>query len=160
MKRFMTTIGFATAASILLSQPASQKPATPPTEEQQIIEMERQWAAAIQKQDVAAMSNFLSGRYFLAIGVQGEALKIVPREAWLGTLKFYVTTSFKIDDIHVHVYGDTAVALMLYSQKATVKGQDRSAQFLITDVWIKEAGGWRVAERHSSRPEQPVAARP
>lgn len=124
------------------------------------MESERLWAAAIQRQDLAAMTSFLSEKYYLGIGVQGEPLKIIPRAAWLDTLKFYVTASFKIDDSHVSIYGDTAIVLMLCSQKATVRGQDRSAQFLITDVWIKEAKGWRVAERHSSRPEQPSAARP
>ena len=160
MKSFMTTLSLAAAGCVLLAQPASQKPAATQSTEQQIIEMERHWAAAIQRQDVASMGGFLSDDYFLAIGVQGQDLKIVPRAAWLDNLKFYVTTSFKIDDVHVHVYGDTAVVLMLYSQKATIRGQDRSAQFLITDIWIKKASGWRVTERHSSRPEQPVAARP
>jgi uncharacterized protein (TIGR03067 family) len=121
--------------------------------EQQIIALERQWAFAIQKQDAAAMSRFLSENYFLAIGAQGGALRIVPKAAWLANLKTYVTSSFNFDDIQVHVYEKTAIVLMLFSQQATVNGQDRSAQFVITDVWVNEPTGWRVAERHSSRPE-------
>ena len=56
----------------------------------------------------------------------------------------------------------TAVVLMLYTQQATVgrTPTDRSAQFLITDIWVKRKGAWRVAERHSSRPEQPPTPRP
>ena len=160
MKRILTILCLVAAGNFFFAQTAPAKLSTDQATEQQIKDIELQWAIAIQRQDTVSMSNFLSEKYFLAIGVQGESLKIVPRNVWLNTLKFYVTNSFKIDDIQVHLYGDTAVALMLYSQKAIVHGQDRSAQFLITDIWVKETDGWRVAERHSSRPEQPIAARP
>ena len=86
--------------------------------------------------------------------------QIITREHWLSGLKDYVTESFSIDDIKVNVYGNTAVAMLMYSQKATVRGQDRSTQFVLTDIWIKEDKGWVIAERHSSRPEVPAVTRP
>ncbi len=136
-------------------------PVQPHTEvEREIIELEKQWAAAIKRQDAAAMSQFLAESYFLAIAAAGRPLQVVPREEWLATLKDYVTESSTIDDIRVGVYGDTAVVLMLYTQKATVRGRDRSAQFVLTDIWVKQKDGWRVAERHSSRPEPAPAPRP
>jgi hypothetical protein len=30
---------------------------------------------------------------------------------------------------------------MLFAQEATVRGHDRSAQFAITDIWVKEPAG-------------------
>lgn len=128
--------------------------------EQQIIELERQWAAAIKRQDAAAMSQFHADSYFLAIGVQGMPLRIVSREQWLDNLKYYVTESYAIDDIRVSVYEKMAVVFMLFTQKGTVRGQDRSAQFVITDIWLKQKDGWRVSERHSSRPEPQAVTRP
>ncbi len=151
---------FALLAALILVIGARAAGAAPPGTEEQILALEKQWAAAIQRQDVAAMPQFLSDGYFLGIGVAGVGFRIVPRAAWLETLKVYETKAFSIDDAQVHVYGDTAVAFMLVSQEATVKGQDRSGQFVITDVWVKEPAGWRVAERHSSRPEPKPAARP
>ena len=130
---------------------------TPPEE---IIDLEKSFAAAIKSQDSSQTEKFLSDTYFLAIGVQGTSLQVIPRERWLLGLKDYVTESFSIDDIKVNVYGNTAVALLLYSQKATVRGQDRSAQFMLTDIWIKGDKGWTIAERHSSRPEMPAVTRP
>ena len=153
-----STLAAAAAFSFVAGAAAAETP--PAGTEEQIVSLEKQWAAAIQRQDVPAMTQFLSEQYSLVIGVQGEALKVVPRAAWLDTLKFYETKTFHVDDIRVRVHGDTAVVFMLFTQQATVRGQDRSAQFAITDVWVKEAAGWRVAERHSSRPEPKPAARP
>jgi ketosteroid isomerase-like protein len=151
---------FALLTAFLCASAGRAAAATPPGTEEQILALEKQWAAAIQRQDVAAMPQFLSDGYFLGIGVAGVGFRIVPRAAWLETLKVYETKAFTIDDAQVHIYGDTAVAFMLVTQEATVNGQDRSGQFVITDVWVKEPAGWRVAERHSSRPEPKPAARP
>lgn len=121
----------------------------------EIAAMEKSWNATIMKRDVAAMEGFLAPSYFLAIGVKGQPLRVVPRATWLQNLPNYKVESYSIDDIKVNVYGKFAVALMMYTQKAAVgkEGQDRSAQFVLTDIWIKSGKGWRVAERHSSRPE-------
>ena len=158
MKIIFATLIFTVAAA--LPAVAQTSPSGASAAGQEIIELEKQWNAAIQSQDVAGMSRFLADSYFLAVAIEGRPLQVVPRERWLENLKFYKIHSHNIDDIKVNVYGNTAVALMLFAQKATVgRAQvDRSAQFLITDIWVKQNDGWRVAERHSSRPEQPPAS--
>ena len=130
------------------------------TAQEEIIDLENSFATAIMNQDVEQIKKLQADTYFLAIGVQGMPLQIILREKWLLGLKDYVTESFSIDDIKVNVYGNTAVALLMYSQKATVRGQDRSAQFILTDIWIKEDSDWVIAERHSSRPETTAVVRP
>ena len=156
----MKTRRLALFASLLLSIGARAAAAEPSGTDEQIIALEKQWAAAIQRQDVDAMPQFLSDGYFLGIGVAESGFRIVPRGAWLEALEGYATKSYRVDDAQVHVYGDTAVAFLMVTQQASVKGQDRSGQFVITDVWVRQPGGWRVAERHSSRPEPKPAARP
>ena len=157
---FATLILMSAAALPAAAQTSSGKDAG--AAGQEILELEKKWNAAIQSQDVAGMGKFLADSYFLAVAMEGRPLQVVPRERWLENLKFYKIHSHSIDDIKVHVYGEAAIVLMLFTQKATVgRAQtDRSAQFLITDVWVKQKGGWRVAERHSSRPEQPPPPRP
>ena len=122
------------------------------TPQDEIIDLEKSFASAIKSQDTMQTKKFLSGTYFLAIGVQGMPLQIVSRDRWLLGLQDYVTESFSIDDIKVNVYGNIAVAMLMYSQKATVRGQDRSVQFVLTDIWINGDKGWLITERHSSRP--------
>jgi ketosteroid isomerase-like protein len=147
----LASLGFATITS---GQTGSTK-----TPQEQIIDLEKSFAAAIKTQDTVETKKFQADTYFLAYTVQGMPIQIVPRQAWLTMLKdYYVTESFTIDDIKVNVYDNTAVAMLMFTQKATVRGQDRSGQFVLTDIWHKGNKGWLIAERHSTRPGPPVPA--
>ncbi len=128
--------------------------------EAQIANLERGWTAAFALKDIAAMQRFLADGYALIIAVEGERLQVVPRNAWFDSLEDYQIDEATIDQIYVRAYGDVAVAVMLWRQRASLHGADRSAQFTLTDIWVKQANGWRLAERHSSRPEHPGSARP
>jgi ketosteroid isomerase-like protein len=147
----LVSLGFATITS---GQKLSSK-----TPQEQIIDLEKSFAAAIKTQDTVETKKFQADNYFLAYTVQGMPIQIVPKQAWLTMLKdYYVTESFTIDDIKVNVYDNTAVAMLMFTQKATVRGQDRSGQFVLTDIWYKGNKGWLIAERHSTRPGPPVPA--
>ena len=130
------------------------------TQESEVLELEKKWADAIKRRDASSAEKFLSEGYFLAIGVQNTPLLIVPRERWLAALETYVTDSWVVHDVRVHVYSNTAVVVMAGTQKATVRGEDRSGQLMITDIWVNHGEGWRVAERHSSRAEPEPNVRP
>ena len=47
---------------------------------------------------------------------------------------------------------DVAVAHVKSSQVATIQGKDWSGVFLMTDVWVKRAGRWRVTARQGLGP--------
>ena len=84
-----------------------------------------------------------------------ERLQVVPRNAWFDSLEDYEIAEAAVDQYYVRAYGDVA-AVMLWRQKASLRGADRSAQFTLTDIWVKRANGWRLAERHSSRRSTPA----
>lgn len=128
--------------------------------EARISNLERQWAAAFQRKDVAALQKMMADGYSLVIAVESLPLQVVPRNAWLEALADYSITEASVDHLHVRMYGDVAVAVMLWRQTATLHGEDRTAVFMLTDIWVNVDGEWRLAERHSSRPEHPGAARP
>ena len=128
--------------------------------EQELKERENLFALAIKSQDTKLTDFFLADSYFLAIGVEGSPFQIISRENWQAGLKDYVTKSFSIEDLIVNVYGNTAVVLMYYTQQATVRGENRNAQFVITDVWVKSENDWKIVSRHSSRPEISNTTRP
>lgn len=128
--------------------------------EAHISNLERQWAAAFQRKDVAALQKLMADGYSLVIAVESLPLQVVPRDAWLEALTDYSIMEASVDHIHVRMYDDVAVAVMLWRQTATLQGEDRNAVFMLTDIWVNVGGEWRLAERHSSRPEHPGAARP
>jgi hypothetical protein len=153
MKRFLIIlVAILIAESSILAQQPKVKNA-----QEEIIELEKSFAELVKSQDTNQIKKLQSETYFLAVGVQGKPLQIIPRNRWLNNLKNYVVESYSIDDIKVNVYENSAVVLMLFTQKATSGGQDRSAQFLLTDIWVKKHNSWVIAERHSSRPEVVVA---
>ena len=128
--------------------------------EAQIADLERRWTAAFQRKDVAAMQRFLADGYALIISVEGNGSR--SSRATPGLKAWRITRSKRRPSTRSMSasYGDVAVAVMLWRQKASLRGADRSAQFTLTDIWVKQANGWRLAERHSSRPEHPGSARP
>ena len=158
MKKFI--LSSTVLLQVLLSGLCMAQQESAKTPQDEIIKMEKTLADAIKSQDTIQAGKVQSASFFLAIGIQELPIQIVTKSQWLANLKDYVTESYNIDDIKVNIYGNTAVAMMLYTQKATVRGKDRSAQFLITDIWNKGNLGWKISERHSSRPEQRTIVRP
>ncbi len=128
--------------------------------EAQIADAERRWANAFQRKDIVALQQLMADDYSLIIAVENMPLQVVPRNAWLESLDDYDISTASVEHIHVHVYDCVAVAVMLWRQTARLHGEDRSADFMLTDIWVQQDEGWRLAERHSSRPEHPGAARP
>lgn len=128
--------------------------------EAHISALERQWAVAFKNKDAFALQNLMADGYSLIIAVEGLPLQVVPRNAWFERLNDYEIDSVSIDHIYVRIYDSMAVAVMLWRQEARLAGQDRSGQLMLTDIWVNQEGEWRVAERHSSRPEPASVAHP
>jgi hypothetical protein len=152
MKQILTLL----LALTIVDTPISAQQQDSKTTQEEIVALEKSFAEAIMSRDTVQAKKLQAETYFLAVGIKGQPLQLVPRTRWLSNLQNYVVESYSIDDIKVNVYGNTAVALLLFTQKATTGGADRSAQFLLTDIWVKESNTWLIAERHSSRPEIPA----
>jgi len=120
--------------------------------EQELIERWHGWQASIEARDVSAASGYLADDYALVL-VQPERA-IVPRAAWLALLPDYVVSGYAIEAQVVEVSGDIGLILHRARQEATVNGADRSDTFVLTDVWRRTDGVWRVWRRHST----PLAA--
>lgn len=126
------------------------------SEEQTIRAREKAWNDAILKHDGAAAERFMSADYFLARTAAGTPLVTVAREQWLVTLKTYFLKEMHFGEMMVHVYGDVATVVYKYSQTAAPNGPAAPpGDALITDIWVKRDGSWKVAARYSSRFEMP-----
>jgi ketosteroid isomerase-like protein len=116
--------------------------------EQELIQIERDWCAAITKKDSAFLARVLADEY-TSVGSGGGTSTKASALANLKSadpLSSCVNTNFK-----VRVYGDAAVVTGLSTQSGTSKGvafKDR--QVLWTDTFIRKDGRWQCVAGQST----------
>ncbi len=116
--------------------------------EQDLLERWARWQRAIEDRDVHAAGDCLDDDYALELVQPVRA--VIARAHWLAALPDYVVSSYQIEDQIVDIDGDSAVVLHRARMQAIVSGVDRSGIFVITDVWRRTGGVWKVWRRHST----------
>jgi ketosteroid isomerase-like protein len=106
----------------------------------------------VEQRDVPGAEAVLDPDFALVL-VQ-PATATMPRQRWLEVLPDYVVHDYEVEELVVDRHGDWAVALHRDRMRATVLGADRSGVFVISDVWRRGDGEWRLWRRHST----PVSA--
>jgi hypothetical protein len=114
-------------------------------------ELERRLAdfqRAIEARDSEAAQSVLDESYALVL-VQPTPV-IVTRAQWLAMLPDYVVHEWTVQESVVDVDGDCAAVLQRGFQRAVVQGQSRDGLFVVSDIWRRRAGLWRIWRRHST----------
>ena len=106
------------------------------------------WRRSIVARDAEAVLDFLDEDYRLEL-VQPER-SVIHRELWLRTLSDYHVHEWTEEDQVIDVQGDLGVILHRVYMRATVLGADRSGVFVLTDIWRRQDGRWKVWRRHST----------
>lgn len=117
-----------------------------------VMEREFAWRDALAASDVGRMAEMISPDFYVEAAVEGGEPLRSNREEFLREMRRYRFSSVHIDDMHVQALADAAVVTLLWSQEAEWGGVPRAGLFLITDIWQRHDGTWRLASRHSSRP--------
>lgn len=109
--------------------------------EQELIQIERDWCAAVVKKDAAALARILADDY-TSVGSRGTTSTKTDE---LANLKGADSTASCVDsNLKVRIYGDAAVVTGLGTRSGTYKGvafKDR--QSLWTDTFIRKDGRWQ-----------------
>ena len=98
--------------------------------------------------DVELAATVLDDDYALVLAHPTPA--VMRRARWLEVLPDYVVSAYEVTSSHVDVDGDVAVVLQRVRMEALVLGEDRSGTFVVSDVWRRRDGTWRVWRRHST----------
>ena len=69
-----------------------------------------------------------------------------------GDIKY---SSIEASDPKVRVHGNAAIYTATTSIKGTFKGNDISGTYRIGQVWVKEGGGWKLANTQSTKVQSP-----
>ena len=122
------------------------------TDVRQLQSLSVDWMEAWKTGDSARLEALLAPDFELV--VSAAPAKPLSRSEWLRlAVSGYVCRSFRYKQQNVRVLGDYAVVASVFAQEASVKGQDRSGEFFLTDLWRRYNGSWQVVARYSSKPE-------
>src|SRR5215469_10131996 len=117
--------------------------------EEELLKVEKEFADAIVENDPEAIGRFVADDWII-IDPDGG---IVERARFLEVIKSGVLTHemMESEDVHVCVYGDSAVVTGLTRTKGKFMGQDFSTQERATDVFVKRDGRWQGVLSHLTR---------
>jgi uncharacterized protein (TIGR02246 family) len=116
-------------------------------EEQAVMQIERDWAAAMVKRDVAALDRILAKEW--AENADGE---VMTRAQALAVLKSggFKLESVNLLDLSVHIFGDAAIATMAVDIKGTFMGKPVPPSQRSTDFFVKRDGRWQAVSTQNT----------
>lgn len=117
--------------------------------EQQITELSDQGKDAALKNDTSWVEKNAADDYAAILGngaMVSKAEVVQMRQS--GDVKY---ESIDVSDRKVRSYGNTAVMNGTATIKGTLKGNDISGTYRITQVWVKQGGGWKLVNMQSTK---------
>jgi ketosteroid isomerase-like protein len=116
--------------------------------EKAIAALEEQWMQADKASNADMLAPLLAEQF---AGTNSEG-KISDRKQALADEKTSKTTSADLEDLHVTVFGTTAIARYVYKSKGTdAAGKAFDSQSRYTDTWVKMPDGkWQCVAAHGS----------
>ena len=117
-------------------------------EEQALMQVERDWAAANVKNDWAALDKILGAEY-----VGNDDGTVTPKKQLLarmrsGALKI---TSSVAGEMKALVLGDTGIVHGLWTEKSVLNGKETSQTNRYTDIFAKRDGRWQCVTTHATK---------
>jgi len=110
---------------------------------------EHELANAVRLRDLQ-LAETLDADGFLLTSALGTGLRIA-REEWLDGLDEIETERLEFRDLQARVIGETGVVVWLMDWIARLGDDDLSGPYVVTDVWSRTVGGWRLTWRSWAR---------
>jgi len=149
---FATAVLILTVSLAAFGQTTDKKPRQDEKVEQDLLQLDRQWAEIAVQGDMATFDRIFSDDYTSTHSNGRVVTKAEERAYVVSAISGSKFLSISTDDVKVRVYGDTAVII----GRVTVKprsGSERHSRY--TTVWVKRKNRWQlVAEQFASIPAQ------
>jgi ketosteroid isomerase-like protein len=123
-------------------------PTDPETERQEIVNLEREAAHAIQLSDGTFFRRVYSDDFTGTLS-RGES---VGKTGFINAVQSSIVRyeAFNASDIKIHIFRDTAVATCLWSARGVVKGQNVNSQMRVMHIYVNGGNGWKVVAGQTS----------
>ncbi len=112
-------------------------------------DLEAEWAGIVERRDAEAAREFLADDFILSS--TGGVGPSVPKDEWLAALDEIDTRSLVPRDVDARVFGDVAVVSARLRWDATLREQDLTGDYAVTDVFTRGDGRWLASWRISVR---------
>ncbi len=115
--------------------------------EGKLIAMENAWNAAQRDRDTGALDAMVSEN-FVNTDYDGSFQN---KAGFLASVKdpSVTVTSAVNNDVHVFLYGDTAIVVGQYTTKGSIKGKPFEHKGRFTDTWVKTGSKWQCVASSS-----------
>ena len=140
------------AVASVATEPTSSQAASPTDARQQVLDLEKEWADAEDKNDGAVLRRILDDRFVATFG----AAKTYDKEAFikLFTGDIDPTKSQTLTYEAVIIDGDTAVLVGTDTARGTSDGAAHTAVYRYTATYIRRNGQWRALAEHIVKASQ------
>jgi len=135
-------LAIALSCLLSLSLAAAQKASKTTSVEDQITELEQNWAQAVVKEGAASVDQYEADD-IITTDPTGRVSNKTQDKTDLSSGDYQIQSE-ELSDLKVLVYGNTAVAAATNTMKGTYKRQDLSGNYRFTDTWVKRNGKWQV----------------
>jgi uncharacterized protein (TIGR02246 family) len=120
--------------------------------EQQVMALNRAWAAAITKGDAAALDRLFADDMIVTSGsgaIRDKAGEIKDA-AGAPDPDFVWTSAFTTEAVRVKIYKDAAAVTGLAKWSFRYKGQEVNQERRFTQLYVKQQGQWRIVAQQVS----------
>jgi ketosteroid isomerase-like protein len=115
-----------------------------PGVDQEIIALSEQWMRAVWEHDDATLHRLMADDFVYS--TPGEPVKMARRQEWLQSFSSN-GGECKISSPHVDAFGDIAILAAELSCPAGWEKLRIHVRSVVSDVWVRRGGQWRVTTR-------------
>ena len=145
---FRKMIRPAMVLSLVPLSPAPAQAQTPMALEQELTRLSDNWMHAVWDKDDATLNRLMTDDFVLFS--PGGSTKRQSRPDWLRTARLAGNGECSYSNVYVQSMGDFAIMAAELSCKGDYHGIGLEASSVVSDVWVKRDGRWRVASRIAS----------
>ena len=114
--------------------------------EQQIVQLEKEWAAAGPKGDISVFERIAADDYVI-VDIDGSART---KQEEIANFRHEEQTAQTVDEISVRIHDRAAVAVGRFTIAGTYDGKPNDIAGRFTDVWFNRNGRWRLVSSQNT----------
>ena len=114
-----------------------------------VATLEGEWRDALLQKDEDALRRLIHPQYKL-VGIRSTGSVAVDLEQWIAALRRMDIAALEVRVTDCVALDNVIIATVDAQWKVRYLGQPIDERVLLTDVWVREDGRWRVVRRHSS----------